>query len=419
MKKNWISRRTMLKATAAAAAAPYVITSTALGNADTPPASERITLGHIGVGGRGRSLLGEFLRCRGAQCVAAADPYKSHREAAARLMDGKAYEDLRELVARDDIDAVIVATPDHWHVPAANMALKSGKDVYVEKPLGLTVAQNLEIRKLVKQHSRVFQYGTQQRSMAHCRAACEIVRAGKIGKIHTLHVDAPNGGAGGSVQEVPVPEGLNYDLWLGPAPVKPYTADRCKTPGTYWIYDYSIGYLGGWGAHPLDLLVWACDCDLAGPMTFEGTGVISKEGLYDTVYNWDMKIEMADGVKMTFKPGQDLTKFSGDKGWVAVSRSQGLTTAGPETLLKLPLADNERLPVSPGHAQNFVDCVKSRQTPVSHIDDAVRSDNISQLCDIAVRTGRKITWDPKQEVIVGDDEAAKMLSRPLRAPWTL
>ena len=177
--------------------------------------------------------------------------------------------------------------------------------------------------------------------------------------------------------------------------------------------------MAGWGAHPLDLLVWACDCDLAGPMTFEGTGVIPEQGLYDTVYNWDVKIEMADGVTMTFKPGQDLTRFTGDEGTVAVSRSAALTASSPESLLKVPLADDQRLPVSPGHAQNFVDCVKSRRTPVSNIDDAVRSDNISQLCDIAIRTGRKITWDPKREVIVGDDEAAKMLSRPLRAPWTL
>ena len=157
-----------------------------------------------------------------------------------------------------------------------------------------------------------------QRSLPHCRFGCELVRSGRIGKVHTIEVIAPNGGAGGSTQVVPVPPNLDYDMWCGPAPVKPYTADRCHPPGTYWIYDYSIGYLGGWGAHPLDIMVWGSDADIAGPMTVEGTGVIPTEGLYDTVYNWDMKIQLGDGVKMTFKPGGDSTKFIGPDGWVRI-----------------------------------------------------------------------------------------------------
>jgi hypothetical protein len=323
-------------------------------------------------------------------------------------------------LAREDIDAVVIATPDHWHVPIANAAIRAGKDVYVEKPLGLTVQEDLECRKLVKKHNRIFQYGTQQRSSAHCRLGCELVRGGKIGKITALEVDAPNGGAGGSTQEAPAPEDLDYDMWIGPAPVKPYTADRCKPPGTYWIYDYSIGYLAGWGAHPLDILVWGCDCDLAGPMTFEGTGMIPTEGLYDTVYNWEVSIEMAGGIKMIFRPGADRTKFIGEGGWVEVARPRNRTKSSPSTLMESQLGlDDVRLPVSGNHQQNFVDCVKSRETPVSNIDEAVRSDIISQISDIAVRTGRKITWDPVKEVIIGDEEASKMLSRPMRAPWTL
>jgi hypothetical protein len=413
------TRRHALKQLAALAAAPYVITSTALGNADTPPASDRVTLGHVGVGGRGRGLLQGFMRCRGAQSVAVADAYSDRREAVARLINGKAYADFRELLAREDIDAVVVATPDHWHVPVAVAAARAGKDCYVEKPLGLTVQQDLVCRKVFQEQGRIFQYGTQQRSMEHCRFACELVRSGKIGRIKALEVVAPNGGAGGSTQEAPVPPALDYEMWVGPAPLKPYTPDRCKTPGTYWIYDYSIGYLGGWGAHPLDLLVWGCDCDLAGPMTFEGTGKISKDGLYDTVYDWDMKIELAGGVTMTFKPGGDSTKFIGEEGWVTVSRNKAKTSASSESLMALKLKPEEQLPISPGHDQNFVDCVRTRQTPVSSLVDAVRSDLISQLCDIAVRVGRKITWDPKQEEILGDAEASRLLSRPMRAPWTL
>jgi hypothetical protein len=418
MNDRRFTRRILLKGAAVAAAAPYVITSTALGNADTPPASERIALGHIGVGGQGSGLLGGFVHCKGVQSVAVADCYKDRREARAKMIKGTAYADFRELLARTDIDAVVVATPDHWHVPVAIAAARAKKDAYVEKPLGLTVEQNLACRKVFQENKRVFQYGTQQRSSNHCRFGCELVRSGRIGKVHTIEVIAPNGGAGGSTQEIPVPEGFDYDMWLGPAPKSPYTADRCKTPGTYWIYDQSIGYLAGWGAHPLDIMVWGSDADIAGPWTVEGTGVIPDKGLYNTVFNWDMKFEMADGVKMTFKPGGDSTKFIGPDGWVQIRR--GGIDAEPKSLLQSKIGEKDvHLITSPRQDQNFVDCVKSRQQPVSNIVDAVRSDNISQLCDIAVRLKRKVTWDPKKEQIVGDAEAAKMLSRPLRAPWTL
>jgi hypothetical protein len=414
-----LTRRGLLKAAAAATvASPYVITSAALGAGDKPPASQRIALGHIGVGGRGRDLFRGFQSCKGAQSVAVADCYQDRRESVAQVCGGKAYQDFRELLARPDIDAVVIATPDHWHVPLAIAAARAGKDAYVEKPLAVTLEQLLACRKVFQEKQRIFQYGTQQRSSKHCRFGCELVRNGRIGKVHTLEVIAPNGGAGGSTVEATVPAGLDYAMWCGPSPVRPYTADRCHPPGTYWIYDYSIGYLGGWGAHPLDIMVWGSDADLAGPMVVEGTGVIPTKGLYDTVYNWDMKIQMAGGVKMTFKPGGDSTKFIGPDGWVRIWR--GGIDAEPKSLLTSIIKPDEiHLTVSPRQDQNFLDAVKSRQQPVSHLADAVRSDIISQLSNIAVRLKRPVTWDPAQQQIVGDAEAAKLAHREMREPWTL
>ncbi|MGA2621500.1 MAG: Gfo/Idh/MocA family oxidoreductase [Thermoguttaceae bacterium] len=419
MKNPLRSRREALQTLGAAAiGAPLVISSTALGNAGTPPASERISLGHIGVGNEGGYLFHAFQGCKGLQSVAIADAYKDRREAYARLTKGKAYGDFRELLARSDIDAVIVATPDHWHVPIAIAAARAKKDAYVEKPLGMTIEQDLVCGKVFAREGRIFQYGTQQRSSRHCRFGCELVRSGRIGKVHTIEVVAPNGGAGGSTQEVPVPPNLDYDMWCGPAPRKPFTADRCHPPGTYWIDDYSIGYLAGWGAHPLDIMVWGSDADLAGPISVEGTGVIPDKGLYDTVYNWDMKLQLGDGVKMTFKPGGDLTKFFGPGGWVAITR--GGIQAEPKSLLTSQIGPNDcHLVDSANHYQNFIDSVKSRKPAVSPLDHAVRSDIISHLCNIAVRTKRKVAWDPKQQTIVGDDEAVKLMHRELRAPWTI
>jgi len=416
--QRFTRRRLLERGAVGAIAAPSLIASTALGNAETPAPSERVTIGHIGVGNQGGGLLRAFLNCRGAQSVAVADAYKDRREAYARLIHGKAYGDFRELLARSDIDAVIVATPDHWHVPIAIAAARAKKDAYVEKPLAVTVEQCQVCLKVFEENHRIFQYGTQQRSSAHCRFGCELVRSGRIGKVHTLEVIAPNGAAGGSTQQVPTPPNLDLDLWCGPSPVRPYTPDRCKPPGTYWIYDYSIGYLGGWGAHPLDIMVWGSDADVAGPMTVEGTGVIPTEGLYDTVYNWDVRFQMAGGVKMTFLPGGDSTKFIGPEGWVRIWR--GGIDAEPKSLLKSKIGPNDvHLVESNNHYQNFVDGVKSRKAPVSTLDHAVRSDIISHLSNIAVRTKRRIAWDPKKGTIVGDEEAARLMHRDLRAPWTL
>lgn len=419
MKKAHVSRRSVLKSLAAGTLAmPVLVRGRALGLEGATPASERVTIGHIGVGGRGRDLLRGFMTCPGAQPLAVADAYRDRRDAMAEMIKGKAYGDFRELLARTDIDAVVIATPDHWHVPIAVMAARAGKHAYVEKPLGLCVEQNLLCRKVFQETKRVFQYGTQQRSMAHCRFGCELVRSGKIGELKRIEVIAPDGGTGGSTEPAPVPPELDYEMWIGPAPMKPYTVDRCKTPGTYWIYDYSIGYLAGWGAHPLDIMVWGCDADLAGPMTFQGTGEIPKRGLYDTVIHWDVTVQMGKGIVMTFKPGSDSTKFIGSEGWVDVRRS-GID-AEPKSLLKLELGPNDvHLTRSPRHDQNFVEAIKAGGKAIAPVEEAVRSDIVSHICDIAIRTGRKITWDPSKEQIVDDPEATKMLSRPMRAPWKL
>ncbi|MFW6107423.1 MAG: Gfo/Idh/MocA family protein [bacterium] len=410
MAKSALTRRRFLATAAASAAAPLVVPGTALGNQDKAAPSDRVGLGHIGCGGRGRALM-HIGRCRGAQSVFYCDPYKSRQR-------GNGTADFRELLARDDVDAVVVATPDHWHVPIACAAAQAGKDMYVEKPLGVCIAEDLACRQAVARYGRVFQYGTQQRSSAHCRFGCELVRSGYIGEVKAIEVVAPNGGRGGSTTPSPPPPDLDYEMWIGPAPWAPYTKDRCKTPGTYWIYDYSIGFLGGWGAHPLDIMVWGYDIHKAGPVEVEGTGEIPSEGLYDTVINWDVRCHFANGLELRFTPGGNYTKFIGTEGWVGISR--GGIQAQPPSLLDVTIRpDDIHLAESRHHGQNFIDAVRSRTRPVSHIDDAVRSDIISLLSDIAVRLGRPIRWDYAKERLITDPEAERMLLRPYRAPWRL
>lgn len=437
------SRRQFLRSAAAAggiAAAPYVITTAALGGQGRPPASQRVVTGYVGTGPRGQLNLREQLSCPQAQVVAVCDVWKHVRDRAKTIVDAhyknedcRAYVDFRELLARDDIDAVGIASPDHWHVPMAVAAAKAGKDVCVEKPLGVSIAQDQICREVVNRYERVFQYGTEARAMAACRLGAELVRNGRIGKIREIRVKAPNSVRGGSRVPKPVPKELHYDLWLGPAPWRPYSG--CPDNGNSWfhVYDYALGFIAGWGAHPLDLMLWAFDTHPLGPWEVEGTGVISETGCNDAVIDWDVQIKLAGGITMSyFASGVqkdedprlvrlrrgDYAQFIGDEGWIALY--YGGMHCEPESLKTAALGpDDVRLPVSRGQERNFIESVQTRQRPVSHIDDAVRGDIISHISDIAIRAGRKITWDPIKEEILGDAAASRMLTRPMREPWQL
>ncbi len=440
MSSTKLTRRKFLSQTTKTAAGaiitPNIITSAALGDESTPPASDRVVMGHIGVGAQGGALLHNFMRLTDCQSIAVCDCFEDRRDEGVQRIDrnyadlkrsgtwkgGKAYRDFRELLARDDIDAVVIATPDHWHVPIALAAARAGKDTYVEKPLGLCISWNKALQEAIHRQGTVFQYGTHQRASQRCALGCELVVNGRIGEIKEIHVEAPCGsGDGGSMKEIPVPEGFDYDMWLGPAPRSPYTKDRCMNGGASFVYDNSIGFLGGWGAHPLDIMHWVYPHI---PVEYEGTGKILTEGLFDVVDKWDIQGRFANDVKFTFKgsdedgsgPDTDKTKFVGEEGWVAVSRA--VLDAHPKSLLSSTIKPDEiHLYREGDHYQNFINAIKTRSEAESPIGSAVQSDLISHLSDIAIRTGRKIQWDPVREEIVGDEVASRMMIRSMRSPW--
>ena len=421
-----LHRREFLRAALTLASGVFVAGRSMAGPPGAP-IEDDVRLGFIGVGDRGgRQLLEwDFLPLQGVRIVAVADPFQSRREErAARVTehygDGepcRPYLDFRDMLASEQLHGVVVATHDGWHVPAAAAAIRAGVDVYVEKPLGVTIEQDLRLRNLAHQHGAVFQYGTQQRSMAHCRHGCELVRNGRVGRIERIEVIAPQGYGGGSTEPLPVPSDLDYDLWLGPTPYSPYTSDRCVNRGSFFVYDNSIGFLGGWGAHPLDILDWAYGDEDRVPVEYRGEGFIPVTGLYDTVTTWEVHCRYADGTPMEFRSGvTDLTRFIGSEGSIDISR--GGLAADPPELLESTIEPGEvRLPFSHHHAQNFVDGIRTRIAPVSDIDSAVRSDAISLLSDIAIRTGRTIRWNPQAEMIVADEAARRMMSRTPRPGW--
>lgn len=426
--KSQLTRRAFLRQTAVgvpgAVAVPWIVPGKVRG-ADAP--SNQVAVGAIGVGGRGGGLVQEAAAQPIAKIVAICDVFRSRREGLANAFNQRyggqvctPYNDLRELIGRPDIDAVIIGTPDHWHVPAALMAVRTGKDVYVEKPLGLSMEELWAIRSAVQQYGRIFQYGTQQRSMAHIRHGCELVRNGRIGKIQSVEVTAPSYGfEGGSLEPIPVPEDLDYDLWLGPAPWRPYTKDRCTCWGAYWCSDNAHGFIGGWGAHPLTDMVWALgdSPQSAVPVQYEGTGQWGT-GLFDAPHHWDIRGQFASGVPFHFTPGSDCVTFVGDRGKVAISRG-GLRTE-PADLVKEKIGPNEiHLYESPSHMGNFIECVRTRQPSVAPVEVAVLSDTITQLSMIAIITGRKIRWDPVAEKILDDPDAERLLRRAMRSPWRL
>jgi predicted dehydrogenase len=448
MRKRRINRRQFFKRTGRAAVGaigfPYIVSSSALGGDGNIAASNRITVGCIGVGPQGTGVMRNFLAQKDARVVAVCD-VKSNVLRAARERVNKhyqgtgtygtscaAYNDFRKLLGRDDIDAVLVATPDHWHVLVALAAVKAGKDVYLEKPMGLSLAQDQALRAAVHRHGRVFQFGTQQRSNRNFRFACELALNGRLGKLHTINVWSPGSSQGGSPEPVPVPQWLDYNMWLGPAPYTPYTKDRCSNKLWWFISDYALGFIAGWGVHPLDIALWGGGEKVTCPVEIEGTGVWPTKGVCDTAMNWNVVCKYDSGVTMNFtgipfpekwrkRYGRTTghgTAFEGAEGWVHVDRS-GIN-AYPKKLLTTEFGPNEiHLHKSSNHVRNLLDCVKSRNDTLCHIDVAVQADIICHISDIAIRLEQKLKWDPKTERFVNNDPANRRLSRPMRSPWTM
>jgi predicted dehydrogenase len=394
-------------------------------------ANDKVNVAFIGVGTRGGDgLIPMFLPVSECHAVAVCDAWKDRRENRAKKIEAlyaersgtgtykgcSTHADFREVLDRKDIDAVVIATPDHWHIPLAILAARAGKDIYLEKPLGVSLVQAQKLRKALAENKRVFQYGTQQRGSTHIRVGCELVRQGRVGKVHTVVVLAPGGDRGGTTEAMPVPEGFDFEMWLGPGPRRPYNDLLCKAawPGHYYCYDYCLGFIAGWGAHPLDVAQWGLGTDHTSPVEYEGVGYVPKTGLFTAVSNWVVRARYANGVTMHFMDDPvNQTKFIGDEGWISLSRNS--ITASPKTLL--PAVLQVQKGENSNHARDFIEAVRTRATTEAPFEAAFHSDTISHLSNIAVRTGRRIRWDPKRELIIDDAEASKMLDRSQRDPW--
>lgn len=455
-----LTRRQFIRRAAGAAftvaAFPTIIPSSALGADGAVAPSNRITVACLGNGPQGQAVMGGFLAQKDAQVVAVCDVKTEQVEQACgkvnaryQNQDCKTYGDFREVLARKDIDACLISSPDHWHVVMGIAAVKAGKDVYVEKPLGCSLAEGQAMRKAVQKTKRIFQFGTQQRSDQKFRKACALARNGKLGKLKHVNVWAPGSTPGGSTKVVPVPDTLNYDFWLGPAPFKPYAENRCDADGvkkTWWFdSDYALGFIAGWGIHPMDIAIWGAGELMKGQVEVEGTGSYPTEGACNTATIWDINFKFASGLTVTFagvpnggnagKPTGEVwphgdewkqkygqlsshgTVFEGTDGWVHVNR--GRLIAHPENLEETKTDDPPvKLKISSHHVRDFLDSIRSRKPAVSPVEDAVWGDALCHIADIAARLKRKVTFDFKTERFVKDTEANKRLAlRALRSPW--
>ena len=428
-KTNGLNRRDVLRGVSAAAigvvAAPAVVPSSVFG-AEAP--SERITIGCIGVGRMGRGDLGDVMSVRGVQIVAVCDVDANRMADARKYVEGRSkakgcatHGDFRDVIARDDIDAVQIVTPDHWHMVPCLHAARAGKDIFVQKPFSLTVKGGRILSDTIERYGTILQVGSQQRSDSRFRFACELVRNGRIGKLKSVKVGFGTDPGCGNEPVMPVPPQLNYDMWLGPAPWMPYTVKRVHPvrgygrPGWLRISDYGAGMITGWGSHHMDIAHWGMGMEHSGPVQIEGTA----DGLWDVHGKFSIDYVYPNGVPLncadTSKNKQGVF-FQGEDGWVYVRR--GHISASPASLLRETIGPDEiRLYKSTSHKGNWIQCIRSRRETVAPHENGHRSCSACLLGDIAMRIGRKLKWDPQRERFIGDDDANRMLARPMRAPW--
>ncbi|TWU38281.1 Gfo/Idh/MocA family protein [Novipirellula artificiosorum] len=440
-----LSRRRFAVAASSAVIAPMVVRSSALG---VYAPSNRINIALIGCGNQSRVDLPSMLRQPDAQVVAVCDVNRgSHgysrpehflgrdpvqkqvndyyaKKTGASQYDGcDAYSDFQEVLAREDIDAVMVTLPDHWHALATVKACQAKKDVYCQKPLSLTIHDGQQMVKAVRKHNRILQTGSQYRSNATVRRVCELVRNGRIGEVQRVVaiINSSTAGPGPGWMPMSVPEGFDYDRWLGPAPEAPYHIDRCLYRFRFHL-DYSGGQVTNTGAHAIDIVQWALGTDDTGPVEFEDQGAIwPPEGhLYTTAMETHFRARYANGIEFvcrTQEPGFGA-RFEGTEGWIQYSYNK--IEASSDAILDSVIAESEiQLSISDDHYRNFLDSVKSREEPIEPVEVGHRTVSICHAGNIAMRLKRKLQWDPSNEVFVNDDQANEMLRRPYRDPWKL
>ena len=421
-----LSRRTFLRNTAASAAATAVNIVPARVLGQNAP-SNRIAMAMIGVGGMGNGNMGAFLDINDVTVRAVCDVNTKKMEAAKKRVDERyantdclMLKDFRDVCTRPDIDAVMIATPDHWHAAIGTFAARHGKDIYGEKPFTHDLLEGRALVNAVNQHGRVWQTGSWQRSSSEMRRAVELVRNGRIGKIVRVDVGLPSGGRGKPADpNAQIPAELDWNFWLGPAPYRPFQ-------GVYdwdwrWVLDWGGGQMMDWIGHHADIAQWGLDRDTTGPVSFEGYAPFEPDGIYDSPKTYRYTCRYADGVELTVADSTQVnsgTTWYGENGeWVYVNR--GRFDASSPKLRDAKIEAGELRLRSPGHQRDFIRCVKARDTTLTPAEIAHRSASIGHLGQIAMLTGRKITWDPANERIVNDPAASALLGRPLRAPWTL
>ena len=449
-KEQKVSRRGFLQGTAAAAGAmafPTIVPGSVFGQ-NAP--SNRVVMGAIGTGSMGTGDLRGFLNKPEVQMVAVCDVDKNHRDEAKRIVDQRyrtndcrAYNDFRELLARGDLDAVQIAIPDHWHGIISVAAARTGVDIHGQKPLARSIREGRAICDAVERYGIVWQTGSQQRSDSRFRQACELVRNGRLGKIEKVEVGLPTGGTYPLQPEKPVPAGLDWDMWLGPAPWRPFCDfgnDGCHYQWR-WIMDYSGGQMTDWAGHHIDIANWGLDLDHTGPVEIEGKGVYPEDGLYNVPMRYHVECKYANGIPVInggFEPSWDAgIRFHGAKGWVEANH-HGVMDASPKSLLREPTRPSEvHLYNSPDphpgknrfgaqyegytvrHYTDWIRSMRTRQRPVADVEIGCRSLTVCLLGNIAYWLKRPLKWDPVKEEFLGDPEANRLLDRPMRPPWTL
>ena len=442
-----MKRRDFIKRTAivtGAIAVPMILPPGCRGKNGATPPSDRIVMGGIGLGGMGSGDMNNFINNKAVQYVAVCDVDKSHREKAMATInkkyantDSKSYNDYREFLEKEKLDAVHMALPDHWHAIPSIEAANKGFNIYGQKPLARSITEGRAIVNAVEKNKIIWQTGSQQRSEANFLRACELVRNGRIGKIKRVEVGLPDGGhKAGQPESQPVPEGVDWDMWLGPAPKVPY---RGVMHGNWrWMLDYSGGQLTDWAGHHIDIAHWGLGLERTGPVEIKGVGEYNENDMFNVPFAYDINCKYANGIEMrianqskyNFRSGQGWddrekdwsfqmgTVWYGDEGWLQVNRG-GMWAENPKVLESKIKSDEIHLYKSENHHQNFIDCIKSGQEPIAPAEIGLRSISVALLGEIAMTTGEKLKWNPEAERFDNNDEASQLLVKPYTNPWEL